>query len=152
MSDLRTHHATVSHVGAYEFVAEFPDLRGGPSIWFDEPPPLGADGAPNAAAVLGAAVGNCLAASLTFCLGRSRAQVEVGARVATHVGRNADGKFRITSIDVELLADPDLASATRLARCEQIFEDFCIVTQSVRQGIPVNVTVGVVARDLPIAK
>jgi hypothetical protein len=29
----------------------------------------------------------------------------------------------------------------RLTRCEGLFEDFCIVTESLRRGIPVAVTV-----------
>jgi uncharacterized OsmC-like protein len=141
MSDERSYHANVVLARGYEFVAEFPDMANGPSILFDEPPPLGESRAPNAAAVLGAAVGNCLAASLAHCLRRSR--VDVGglmAHVTTHVGRNHDGKFRITGIDVELAPEVDAVESARLARCEHLFEDYCIVTQSVRQGIPVTVT------------
>jgi len=29
----------------------------------------------------------------------------------------------------------------RLERCASLFEDFCVVTESVRKGIPVNVSV-----------
>ena len=140
--EARTHHATIRLAREYEFVAEFDDIPGSPSILFDEPVPLGHDRAPSAAAVLGAAVGNCLAASLTFCLRKARVDLyDVAAHVTTHVARNEQGRYRISGIDVELSPEVGDADRFRLARCEQLFEDFCIVTQSVRQGIPVNVTV-----------
>lgn len=142
MADERTHHAVVSLARMYEFVAEFPDLPDGPAILFDEPPPFGEDRAPNAAAVLGAAVGNCLAASLAFCLRKSRVDLDgLAAHVATHVARNGAGNLRISGIDVELVPEIGAAHAAQLDRCEHLFEDFCVVTQSVRQGIPINVAV-----------
>jgi uncharacterized OsmC-like protein len=138
--DTRTHHATIRLATDYRFTATFDDLPGA-SIAFDEPAPLGAGSAPSAAAVLGAAVGNCLAASLTFCLRRARVDVTgLEARVSTRVARNERGRYRIEAIEVEL--DPALADAAgKLARCAELFEDFCIVTESVRRGIPVNVSV-----------
>jgi uncharacterized OsmC-like protein len=142
MSGDRTYRVTVSLAHGYQFIAEFPDVPGAPAMRFDEPAPLGDDRAPNAAAVLGAAVGNCLAASLAFCLRKSRVDVEdLTAHVVTHVSRNEGGKFRITGVDVELMPEVDPAARARLDRCEHLFEDFCIVTESVRRGIPVNVTV-----------
>lgn len=63
------------------------------------------------------------------------------ATVVTHVTRNEAGKFRISGIDVEIVPDLAGGDAAKLDRCDQLFEDFCIVTQSIRQGIPVNVTV-----------
>ena len=141
MSDTRTHHATVNLARGFEFVATFPDLPDAQAILLDEPPPLGGNNGPNAAAVLGAAVGNCLAASLAFCLRKARVNLEgMTADVRTHVGRDEDNKLRITGIDVELA--PELAGEdpSRLRRCEDLFEDFCIVTESVRRGIPVDVT------------
>jgi uncharacterized OsmC-like protein len=142
MSDERTHHVTVRLAREYEFVAEFDDVPNSSSILLDEPEPLGHNRAPNAAALLGAAVGDCLAASLAFCLRKSRTLVDgLTANVATHITRNEQGRFRISGIDVELAADVAEADKTRLDRCQLLFEDFCIVTQSVRQGIPVNVAV-----------
>jgi uncharacterized OsmC-like protein len=138
----KTHHVTVRLARRYQFTAEFDDGRGSPSILFDEPEPLGDGRAPNAAAVLGAAVGNCLAASLAFCLRKVRLEPDgLTAHVTTHVIRNDQGRFRISGIDVELV--PELPSETdgRLARCEELFEDFCTVTASIRQGIPVHVSV-----------
>jgi uncharacterized OsmC-like protein len=137
-----THHITVRQAQGFEFVAKFEDLPEKPSIVFDEPAPLGENRAPNAAAVLGAAVGDCLAASLTFCLRKVRLDPEhLTAHVATHVQRTERGRFRITGIDVE--QNPEFAEGDgpALDRCERSFEDFCIVTESVRHGIPVNVSV-----------
>jgi organic hydroperoxide reductase OsmC/OhrA len=142
MTDERTYHVTVSLKHGYEFVATFPSVDRAPAVVFDEPEPLGSNHAPNAAAVLGAAVGDCLAASLAFCLRRARVVVDdLSVDVATHIVRNENGRFRIGSIDVELGPEIGAADLSRLERCEELFEDFCIVTQSVRQGIPVNVKV-----------
>lgn len=151
MSDERSHHVTVRLVHDYEFVAEFNDLPGAPSILFDEPEPLGGNRAPNATAVLGAAVGNCLAASLAFCLRRARMEVEgLTASVTTHVVRNEKGRYRISGIDVELT--PELGAAgesPRFDRCQELFEDFCTVTASVKRGIPVNVSLRTTGLEQP---
>lgn len=142
MSDERTDHVTLRLARGYEFIAEFGDAAKAPPLLLDERPPLGDDRGPNAAALLGAAIGDCLAASLTFCLRKARVSIDgVTAQVATHITRNEQGRFRIGSIDVELVPEVSGADHGRLARCEQLFEDFCIVTASVRQGIPVNVSV-----------
>jgi organic hydroperoxide reductase OsmC/OhrA len=122
------------------------------SVWFDdpalaaitldEPAPLGAGRGPNAARLLGAAVGHCLSASLLFCLRKSRVPVKrMRARVAGKIIRNERGRLRIGELRVEL--DPEIAPAdrARVGKCLEIFEDFCIVTGSVRQGIDVSVAV-----------
>ena len=76
---------------------------------------IGSSRAPNAAAVLGAAIGNCLAASLTYCLRRARMDVqEMTAEVTTHVAKNEHGRFRVSEIDVEL--KPVLGAATGTPR------------------------------------
>jgi len=148
MSNDRTHHAIVKLTRGFEFTAEFPDIPGAPAIRFDEPEPLGDNQAPNAAAVLGAAVGNCLAASLAFCLRRSRIRVDsLTASVTTHVLRNEKGRYRITGIDVELAPELSIADQARLDRCEGLFEDFCTVTASVQHGIPVHVSLKDVAQE-----
>jgi uncharacterized OsmC-like protein len=142
MSSEEDCHVTIRYSGGYQFVGEFTDAEGLPPIVFDEPAPLGEGSGPNAAAVLGAAVGNCLSASLVFCLRKSRLEVEdLTAHVTAHVARNEQGRFRITGIDVQLMPQLRQSDPGRFDRCEQLFEDFCVVTESVRRGIPVNVTV-----------
>jgi organic hydroperoxide reductase OsmC/OhrA len=43
---------------------------------------------------------------------------------------------------VRLLAKWTEETAAKAQRCLQIFEDFCVVTQAVRQGVSVEVQVG----------
>ncbi len=108
----------------------------------DEPEPLGRDAAPNASRVLAAAIGNCLSASLLFCTRKARVEMgPVETRVHVQLGRNERGRLRIASVEVEI--DPHFPPGQRekAARCLELFEDFCVVTQSVRDGIPVEVRV-----------
>ena len=141
MSDETIKRATIRLARGFEFVAEFPDVPDSPAMLFDEPPPLGSSRGPNAAEVLAAAVGNCLSASLALCFKKAHIELEdLTANVAAHVARNAQGRLRIESIDVELKPFVRSGDPARLDRCEALFEDFCTVTASVRQGIPVNVT------------
>ena len=92
MSETRDYKVSLRFVRGYEFVATFHDNEALPPIVFDEPPPLGEGSGPNAAAVLAAAIGNCLAASFAFCLRKVRLEpLDVSAEVVAHVARNEQG-------------------------------------------------------------
>ena len=126
----------------YRFKVDFGDGRG--VLLMDEPAPLGDGSGPNAAAVLGAAVANCLSASLLFCLRKARIDVRnLGADVEVTTSRNERGRLRVSAMRVQL--HPELAPGNegRVERCLELFEDFCVVTEAVRGGIEVDVTVGI---------
>ena len=55
--------------------------------------------------------------------------------------RNERGRLRMGGLSVTL--EPKVApeDVSRMQRCLDIFEDFCVITQSVRQGLPVDVSV-----------
>ena len=55
--------------------------------------------------------------------------------------RNERGRLRIGEIRVRLAPDVAPEQRERMSRCLELFEDFCTVTQSIRQGIAVNVEV-----------
>ncbi len=141
MSD-PTFALTVTRREGFQFDVSF-DEPSWPTVLLDEPTPIGDGKAPNAARMLGAAIGNCLAASLLFCLEKARVPVsDVIARVEGRIERNERGRLRIAGLKVTIEPTVDGVPPARMARCLEIFEDFCVVTESVRKGIDVQVAVG----------
>lgn len=140
MAAQTTYTVTMERVRDFEFLVRFgePDAE----LIMDEPAPLGGGVGPNAAKALAAALGNCLAASLLFCLQKSRAHVrDARATADVDVARNEQGRLRIGAARVAIQLDADPGDRAKVERCLGLFEDFCIVTQSVRRGIPVEVSV-----------
>jgi uncharacterized OsmC-like protein len=130
----------VEQIDGFEFRVKFDKEQFAPLL-LDEPPPLGHDTAPNAARVLAAAIGNCLSASLVFCLERAKvAATGVTADVDVEIVRNESRRLRVGKVNVTLHTDLE-PNDPALASCLATFEDFCIVTQSVRKGIEVAVQV-----------
>lgn len=118
-------------------------LPGVPPLVLDEAPPLGEGKGPNPSHVLGSAVGGCLAASLLFCLRKARIDVH-GLQTTVHgtLQRNERGRLRVGSLRVHLDLSVPADQHERVPRCLGLFEDFCVVTASVREGIAVDVDVG----------
>lgn len=132
---------TVKRLDKYQFSVRF-DGVDAPALLMDEPAPLGEGAGPNAARVLAAAVGNCLSASLTFCLQKARIPVlGMQTHVTGSVERNERGRLRITRLDVAIDPEVRAEDRARMQHCLELFEDFCLVTESVRSGIAVNVEV-----------
>ncbi len=132
---------SVRQLDGYEFAVRF-DKEQYSELRLDEPAPLGQDSAPNAARVMAAAIANCLSASLVFCL-KKQAGVELeGLETDVHVElvRNENRRLRIGHVAVKL--HPALpGDPNNYQKCLDTFEDFCVVTQSVREGLDVRVEV-----------
>jgi uncharacterized OsmC-like protein len=132
---------TLDQIEDYKFQVNFDDENLAP-LRIDEPPPLGSGDGPNPARILASAIGSCLSASLLFCLSKRRVQIRnIRAEVNVQTIRNESRRLRIGKIDVVL--SPEIAPEDRekIGRCLEIFEDFCTVTQSIRDGIDVDVRV-----------
>lgn len=137
---------TLSRQHAYAFAARF-DRDDWAPLQLDEPPPIGDGEGPNPTRLLGAAVGNCLAVSLLFCLTKARVRVDdMEVTVEGTVARNDAGRLRVADLRVALAPVVPAEEQERMTRCLDLFEDFCIVTGSVRQGIPIHVQVTPVAK------
>jgi uncharacterized OsmC-like protein len=125
----------------HRFLVDF-HQDGVPTLLMDEPEPLGTGAGPNAARVLAAAVGNCLSASVLFCLRRARVDVRgMRTSVTASVVRNDRGRLRVGALRVRIRPEVAEADAGRIRRCLDLFEDYCVVTQSVRAGLAVAVEV-----------
>ena len=137
----------LDRVKDYQFKVEF-DLPGMPELLTDEPQPLGKNAGPNPSRLLSAAVGNCLSSSLVFCLNKARVGVDdVKTSVETVMRRNEKGRWRIAALNVKLRPVIREDDVVRSRRCLELFQDFCIVTESVRKGIEVNVDVEMGSSD-----
>jgi len=125
----------------YKFKVAF-DEKGIPELLVDERKPTGEDAGPNPTRMLSATVGHCLSSSLLFCLQKARIEANnVETTVKTTTERNPEGRLRVEDIQVQISLGVNEKDKDRLPRCIEIFENFCTVTQSVRRGIPVEVSV-----------
>lgn len=98
---------------------------------------------PNPSRLLGLALLGCLSASFIFCLKKKELTLkDLTADAKIHIGRNEKGFLRVLKIDVNIktkINDPD--TRKRAEQCRKMFEQYCTVTQAVREGINVNVNV-----------
>jgi uncharacterized OsmC-like protein len=132
---------SLEQVEDYEFRVRF-DGTAIPDLLTDETAPLGGEKGPNPSRLLAAGVANCLAASLLFALRKFKnAPGKLGAKIRATLARNEHGRLRITHMAVELQMADAAAALEHVDRALAQFEDFCIVTESVRQGIAVDVSV-----------
>ncbi len=125
----------------YEFTVDFAQ-PGIAELLVDEFPPIGAGRGPNPSRMLAVAVGHCLASSFLFCVRKARVEIAAMAvRVDGTMIRNEKGRLRIGGLKVRLAPQVRPEDRDRIGRCLELFEDFCIVTQSVRHGVNVEVEV-----------
>jgi len=131
----------LNELADYRFEVHF-DNPSVPALVTDENAPLGGDAGPNPSRMLTTAVANCLAASLLFAMRKFKNQPEpLRARATTTMGRNEANRMRVQHIAVDLHLGVQADQLTMLERILAQFEDFCVVTQSVRAAIPVDVRV-----------
>lgn len=113
-----------------------------PAMLGDEPPPLGQARGPSPVQLLAAAVGNCLSDSLLFALRKFKQAPEpIRCEVQAQVGRNPEGRMRVLNMVAKLTLGVPGENLQHLDRVLEQFEAFCTVTQSVGQGIPIEVEV-----------
>ncbi len=125
----------------YSFKVDF-GHEGIEALITDEGEPLGKGEGPSPSMLLSAAMGNCLSSSLLFCLQKARTQVKgMKTRVNAKMTRNEKGRWRISEVAVELDVDVDNEYMNQMQRCLSLYEDFCIVSKSVEQGIPLRTKV-----------
>ncbi len=96
---------------------------------------------PNPSRMLGMAILGCLSASFIFCLKKRNLSVDdLKAEAEVTIARNQKGFWRVKKIDVNIdvkIDDPE--TRKRADQCRKMFEQYCVVTQAVREGIDVEV-------------
>jgi len=141
MPEHPTFSLRLERVENYEFKAQF-DWDHLPPLIVDEGEPLGQRKGPNPSRLLAVAVGDCLSASLLFCLQKAKLDVKnIKTKVKGELTRNEKNRLRIGKIDVAIMVELADGQYGRINRCLDLFADYCVVTASVRKGTPVNVVV-----------
>ena len=141
MSEEARFTLTLEHLEDYEFKVKF-DKKILDDLLVDEPPPLGGLAGPNPSRLLAVSAANCLSASLLYCINRGEVPpASVTTEATVTIVRNEKKRLRIGRIDVALQMSEALSGAQKMKRCMNLFEDFCVVSDSIRNGIPIGVEV-----------
>ena len=118
------------------------DFGGECALVTDASPPLGTGAGPDSEQLLVAAVANCLAASLTVSLRKYKnSDVPMNVTASASVSRNDQGRQHMVGVSVDIGLGAAASDIRFLDRALAQFEDFCVVTQSVRVAIPVRVRI-----------
>ena len=116
--------------------------NGLPPLLADEPVPLGKGAGPNPSRLLAASIANCLSASLLFALRKFKNKPgQIVTSVTARMERNEQKRLRVAEVTVAMQIDSTAEMLDHLDRVLEQFEEFCVVTQSVRSGFPVKVIV-----------
>ena len=136
----KTIRVELSQRNDYRFDIGFGDAI--PVLTSDEPAPLGTGLGPSPVQILCAAVGNCLSDSLLFAFRKFKHEPSpIQCVVTAEVGRNGDNRLRVLHMNAQIRMGVLAASLDQVDHVLTQFEEYCTVTQSVRQGIPITVEV-----------
>lgn len=113
-----------------------------PNMISDEPPPFGDNAGPSPERLLGTAIANCLCSSLLFAINKFKGDPgQVSATATCETGRNENNRMRVTQVKVDIALGASPGELPHLDRALAQFEEFCTVSQGVRAGIPIIVSV-----------
>ena len=139
-------HVNLTLAGGLRFSIDF-GCEG--ALTTDASPPLGTGTGPDSEQLLVAAIANCLAASLAVSLRKYKNNdVPMNVSAIASVSRNDQGRPRMVGVSVDIRLGAAEGDIRFLDRSLAQFEDFCVVTQSVRGAIPVEVRIFDVAGAL----
>ncbi len=131
----------IEHMEDYRFTVRF-DKEGMGELLTDETGDVGGDEkGPNPGRLLGAAALNCLMASMIYCLKKKRVELRSLKGSVTGTVERVEGRLRVTGLEVRIHPGINTEDMKKLQGCIKIFEDYCVVTQSIRDGIDVKVVV-----------
>ncbi len=139
MKDKSTFGVDIKHLENMKFEVSFDHEEMGKLIT-DETTEVGGEGSgPTPGMLLAASLLNCMMASFLYCLNKKRIDVDDFKGDIKATIERVDDRLRITKLDAVL--KPEVEDKEKIQQCIKIFEDYCIVTQSVKNGIDIDVKV-----------
>lgn len=116
-----------------------------PEILLDEPPEMGGtDTGPCPISLFAASIASCLLASYLYCAKKARVKLREAHATAKAETEWEKGRMRIKRVHVKMELTPAGSISEKRAKlCSKVFRQFCIVTESVIRGVPVEVEISV---------
>ena len=109
----------------------------------DEPVSFhGTDLGPSAVEYLLIGIGGCLGTTFIYCLQKKNIELEVFEVVVDGTLSHTGPKMllRLVNVDVELRFTPKEANSDEeINKCMKEFTEYCIITNSIANGLPINV-------------
>lgn len=134
---------SMKHFDGFRFITQASEdgLPHGLPFPSDEPDPVGRNSGPATPALLATAVAHCLSASLLETSKKARLKiVGIETEATAVVMPNREGNPRIKRVEVKLF--PVLTEDNpRRQRCEDVFQNYCTVSTSLKAAIDINVSV-----------
>jgi len=95
---------------------------------------------PNPSKLLALSVLSCLAASFTFCLKKKNFTLQdLDGTAEVIIKRNEKGFWRVKEINIKINPKIDNPKMRKRAnQCRKFFEHYCIISESLKEGIGVN--------------
>ena len=96
---------------------------------------------PSPAKLLALSILGCLTASFEFCLlKRDICLSDLEGKAEVTIARNEKNFWRVKKIDIKIIPKvANLKMLKRIDQCKKFFEQFCIISESVREGIDLKV-------------
>lgn len=141
MSGPKEFNVDIEYLDGYRFEVSFDKESMGKLITDETVETGGDEEGPPPSRLLAASTLNCLMASLLFCLRKKSVKLESLEGEVVGTMDRVEGRLKITHLDVTIETEISPDDEEKVNKCADIFEDYCIVTQSVREGIEVDVSV-----------
>lgn len=96
---------------------------------------------PSPVKLLALSVLSCLLASFEFCLEKKNLELsDLEGKAEIIIARDKKNFWRVKKIDIDILPkidNPEMRK--RVDQCKRLFEQYCIISESLRKGIEINV-------------
>ncbi len=133
----------IERIEDYEFNVTFDKEEMGELLTDEVGVGEGDPSGPSPSRLLAASTLNCLMSSLLFCLEKKRVQTDsLEGKIKGTIERK-DKHLRVTKLEASISPEVDEEEKEKLKKCVDIFEEYCTVTGSIREGIDVDVEVEV---------
>jgi len=114
-------------------------------IHIDEPESFhGTDKGPSPVEFFLIGIGGCLGSTFAYCLQKQNIEIDALEVVVDGHLKHAGPKLSLKLVNIEaelLISAKDDDNSEKIELCIKNFQDYCIVTNSITQGVPIDIKV-----------